>query len=581
MYRKTLSGLFVAICLTACGQSGGNTVDVETDVETEPVSETANFSWFEYTGADEQFAGSIGDDQYRNPILAGYYPDPSVVRVGADFYMVNSTFGFYPGVPVHHSRDLVNWTQLGNVIDRPDMMPFDRLHLGQTGIYAPTIEHKDGTFYMTTTCIACGGNFIVTAEDPAGPWSDPVWLPHLEGIDPSIFFDDDGRMFIVHQRTPPEKSFDAHSALYVMEVDPETFEQVSDDVMLVDGATEAPWHTEYIEGPHIYKVDGSYILSAPGGGTGYYHGQLVYRSDNVFGPYEPYPGNPVLTQFGLPDDRDNPVTATGHADIFDDGNGNWWAVFLATRVYDLDVPPQDPGRFHTGRETFLLPVTWQDGWPIILEPGEAVPAVAKKPDLPAGDVATPPTTGNFTVREEFDRDSLAPQWLFIRTPKAEWWQMEDGQLKLEPRAERVGAGAQPSFIGRRLQHMTATVETELSAMSQTPGDEAGLLAIQNSAHYYAFGIVVEENGERSIVLRRRGSTDEPAEGEVLAQSALSGDGPWQLRMEIDKGEIAFAYRSNGEDYAYLLDAGDSSVLTTAQAGGFTGAVAGMYTQRAP
>lgn len=541
----------------------------------------ATFDWFEYSGNDAIFARPRPEGTYQNPILAGYYPDPSIVRVGDDYYLINSTFAFYPGIPVFHSTDLVNWRQIGNAIDRPDMMPFDNLHLGYNGVYAPAIEYKDGTFYIINTCVGCGGNFVITSKDPAGPWSDPIWLPHIGGIDPSIFFDDDGKVYVVHHRDPVDKKYDAHTAVWIMEVDPVTFAPRSEDIMLVDGATPQPWHREYIEGPHIYKVKGKYILSFPGGGTGYYHGQLAYRADIPFGPYEANPNNPILTQFGLPDDRPDPVTATGHGDMVEDQNGQWWMVFLGTRPYDLSKPPQDPGRFHTGRETFLLPVTWtEDGWPVVLDKGTAVPLNPLKPNLPASQPQTVPITGNFTYRDDFDGDKLALQWLFVRTPHETWWKTNDGKLTLQAHADRLATNGQPSFIGRRVQHMNATTTTQMTFVPKSAGEEAGIMAVQNNEHFYAFGRGVNDKGEQVLRVRKRQGSNDPATGVVLAEKALttSAGQPVWLKVHLDKGEISFAYSADGKTYTSVLDKADSQTLTTATAGGFTGAVIGMYAE---
>lgn len=583
MNKRLLTALGLAALglLTACSDTQAPSASRDTPAP--PAADgKAHFAWLEYSGDDELFKLPLGDNQYRNPILAGYYPDPSVVRVGEDFYMVNSTFGFFPGVPVFHSRDLVNWTQLSNAVHRPEQMSFDGINLGNNGIYAPAIEYRDGTFYVITTCVACGHNFVVTATNPAGPWSDPIWLPHLQGIDPSIFFDDDGKTYIVHHRDPDNKRYPAHTALWVMEVDPVTFAPLSDDVMLVDGGDEAPWNTEYIEGPHIYKVNGTYYLSAPGGGTGYYHQQLLYKSANVFGPYEPNPNNPVLTQYGLPDDREFPVTATGHADMVDDGKGNWWAVFLGTRVYDLNKPnQQDPGNFHTGRETFLLPVTWQDGWPVILEKGKALPNVAEKPNLPTA-AAARPLTGNYSLREEFTDAELGLNWQFIRTPRSQWWQTGNGELVLEPRTDRLGDYNQPSFTGIRLAHMNASISTQVQFVPQASGDAAGLLALQNDEFFFSFALSQNAEGKPVVRVRKRAGKDDPIEGKTLIEQAITitpGE-PVYLRMSVNKAKASFAYSLDGKTYSELIDGISASPLTTAAAGGFTGALVGPFAEKA-
>jgi alpha-N-arabinofuranosidase len=548
----------------------------------EPQEQTsARFDWFEYSGHDEVFEASLAEGEYRNPILAGFHSDPSIVRAGQDYYLINSTFGFYPGIPIYRSRDLVNWTQIGNVVDRPDMMPFEGIHLSYHGVYAPSINYRDGTFYVINTCVACGGNFVVTATNPAGPWSDPIWLPHIEGIDPSIFFDDDGKAYIVHHRNPPVMRFPEHTAVWLMEVDPVTFAPRSEDVMLAESDRAAPWRTEYLEGPHLYKVNGLYYLSAAGGGTGYYHGQLIYRSTRPFGPYEANPNNPILTQFGLPDDRPDPVTATGHADLVQDAAGDWWAVFLGTRVYDLATPPQDPGNFHTGRETFMLPVTWREGWPVILDRGAAVPYAVRAPRLPRTEAARRPTTGNFTIREEFLGRSLGPSWLFARTPLSQWWRTGNGRLTIEPRPDRMGENKQPSFIGQRVAHMTASVTTRMS-FTPSSSAEAGLMAVQNDDHYYAFGLAQNPEGETVLRVRSRDGSNSPAHGQTVAERAvrMRAGRPIYLRISIDKADVDFAYSLDGRAYEIVVDNASARPLTTAGAGGFNGAIVGMYAERA-
>ena len=545
------------------------------------VDANAHFDWFDYAGNDAIFNKPLAADEYQNPILAGVHPDPSIVRVGEDFYLINSTFGYFPGIPIFHSRDLVNWTQIGNVISRPEQLPYKNVALAQLGVYAATIEYRNGVFYVINTCVGCGGNFVVTATNPAGPWSDPIWLPQLGGIDPSIFFDDDGKTYIVHHRNPSPQKYPAHTAIWVMQVDPKTFKPLSDDVMLVDGSVKQPWHTEYVEGPHIYKVKGTYYLSSPGGGTGYFHGQLVYKSDKVFGPYTANPNNPVLTQLGLPDNRENPVTATGHADMFEDGKGNWWAVFLGTRVYDLDKKDQqDPGNFHTGRETFMLPVTWKDGWPVILDKGQPVPYQVKKPALPATEKPKRALTGNFSVHETFTEEKLAPHWLFIRAPLTHWWKTGKGELVITPRDEVIGNFGNPSFIGRRLAHMTASFGTKLEFNPQSPADEAGLLAVQTDEFFYAYGLSKNAAGDKVLRVRKRAGKDQPVHGEVIAEKVikLKNGEPVYLRMNVDKADLDVSYSLDGKNYRSLLDNADAKVLTSAMAGGFTGAVVGMYAE---
>jgi alpha-N-arabinofuranosidase len=307
------------------------------------------FEWFEYTGNAAVYEmHAAGPEEHMNPLLSGFYPDPSIVRVEEDFYLVTSSFAYYPGIPLFHSRDLVHWTQLGHVLDRPSQLDLDSLRISR-GVFAPTIRFHDGTFYVICTLVDAGGNFLVTATDPGGPWSDPVWLP-FDGIDPSIFFDADARVYITNNGAPSyEPLYAGHRAIWIQEFDLETQEMIGPRQMIVDGGVNIEEEPVWIEAPHQFTRDGLYYLIAAEGGTGVNHSEVVFRSDDPMGPYEPYDKNPILTQRHLDPGRPFPVTSSGHADFVELPNGDWWAVFLATRPYANDF-------YNTGRETFMLPV---------------------------------------------------------------------------------------------------------------------------------------------------------------------------------------------------------------------------------
>jgi len=339
--------------------------------------EPAHFTRFAYEGhAREQVQPRPGD--YRNPILSGYYPDPSVTRVGEDYYLVNSSFAHFPGIPVWHSKDLVNWTQIGNAIDRPGQLDFAGRGASEA-VFAPAISWHDGIFYIVNTCVRCKGNFIITARNPAGPWSDPIWLP-FEGIDPSIYWEGD-RAYIVNNRAPAEPPrYEGHRAIWIQEYDWRKGEMVGESTQLVNGGVDLRAKPVWIEGPHIFRKDGYYYLTAAEGGTSVNHSQVVFRSKELRGPYQPFAGNPILTQRDLPADRPDPITSAGHAQLVQTPKGDWWATFLAVRPYEGDY-------YNIGRETFLLPVTWRDGWPIILPHKTAIPYAAARPNLPRGKAA--------------------------------------------------------------------------------------------------------------------------------------------------------------------------------------------------
>ena len=293
------------------------------------------------------------DRLFTNPILAGFYPDPSICRVGNNYYMINSTFSYFPGIPVFHSKDLVNWKLIGHVMDRPEQMDLTGLGVSR-GIFAPAIRFNKGIFYVTCTLVDAGGNFIVTSASPEGPWSNPVWIPKINGIDPSMFFDDNGKAYIIYNSVAPDNKplYDGHRTIRMYEFDVENLKVFGEEKVLVNGGVDLSKKPVWIEGPHIFKVNDYYYLIAAEGGTGDQHSEVVFRSDNVDGPYVPYEKNPILTQRHLDPDRKNPITSTGHADLIQTENGDWLAVFLGCRPYSMS----GDGFYNTGRETFLAPV---------------------------------------------------------------------------------------------------------------------------------------------------------------------------------------------------------------------------------
>lgn len=568
--RRAFSGLLVpAVAMASwlgvvgCGAPGSPSPDASMD---------PRFDWFEYRGDDAVFRDSAaGPGEYQNPIIAGFYPDPSVTRVGDDYYLVTSTFAYFPGIPIFHSGDLVSWRQIGHVIDRPTQLDFDGLRMSE-GVFAPTIEHHEGTFYVLNTCVGCGGNYLVTATDPAGPWSDPVWLPEVGGIDPSLFFDEDGRAYVLNNDAPAGPPlYDGHRAIWIQELDPRAQQTFGSRTMLVDGGVDISRQPVWIEGPHLMKLDGWYYLTAAEGGTGTGHSQVVFRSREVLGPYEPYADNPILTQRDLDPDRPDPVTSAGHADMVQTPNGEWWATFLAVRPYEGDD-------YNTGRETFMLPVHWADGWPVILPQGQRIPYRHARPDLPPDPAPPIPTTGNFTVRDEFESSELAPHWLTIRTPRARSYDLtaHPGALTLRARPQHIGRRSQPSFIGRRQQHMNATATTAMMYAPQRPGDRAGLVAFQNEDFYYLMS-VTREAGRRVIQLHRAAGRGEGPEPTLLASEPLRGRAaPLYLRVRANRDRYDFLYGYEPGEWTVLHAGADGRILSTRAAGGFVGVTLGMY-----
>lgn len=523
------------------------------------------FEWFEYTGRDNVFETPLPAGHYRNPILAGYYPDPSITRAGNKFYLVNSTFAYFPGIPVFESSDLVHWQQLGHAIDRPTQLKYDGLGVSR-GVFAPTIEYHDGLFYIFNTHVDGGGNFVITARDPKGPWSDPVWLPDLvDGIDPSMFVDDDGRAYVMNNGPPEgEPLYEGHRAIWIQEFDRERLVTKGPRKVLVNGGIDLRQKPIWIEGPHIYKRDGWYYLNCAEGGTGPQHSQVILRSRSPWGPFAPSTTNPILTQRGLPEDRKDPITNAGHADLVEAPDGSWWAVFLSSRTYA-------DGQYNTGRETFLLPVEWRDGWPSILPPHTPIPYVVRGPKfMKSGDQA--PFSGNFTWRDEFDAAALKHAWFHLRTPKEPWWDLKrkPGALSIHAQSGGFAEGGSPSFLARRQQHLTF----DASLGMRVPNDRgigAGLVAFQNEMHWYFIGARHIDSHLEIFVEKRAGS-----EHTTIARTRVDVQQQVDFKVSGDRGAYSFGYRLPKGEWQILADNQDGTILSTERAGGFVGAVIGPY-----
>jgi beta-glucosidase len=522
------------------------------------VAEPVSFEWFEYRGRDAVFETPLPARHYRNPILAGFHPDPSVTRAGNKFYLVHSTFAYFPGIPVFESTDLVHWKQIGNVIDRPSQLDFAGLGISR-GVFAPAIEYHDGTFYVLNTAVDSGGNFFVTAKNPAGPWSDPVWLKDIDGIDPSLFFDHDGKAYLLNNGPPEGKPlYDGHRAVWIQQLDIAAGKPVGPRKVLVNGGVDLSKQPVWIEGPHLYRKDGWYYLMCAEGGTGPNHSQVILRARSVWGPYEPYAGNPILTQRSLPRDRPNPVENAGHADLVQGPDGSWWATFLASRTYDGD-------QYHTGRETFLLPVTWQDEWPVILGAGKAIPYTAPGPKF-MGRGNQAPLSGNFTWRDDFNTKSLQPAWLQVRVPRDRWFEIDGRALKIEPKREPLDSTANPSFLARRQQHTAFDASTAFTPPA-SGSVAAGLAAFQSEKYWYFFGV----RGSELFLEKKSGRFVEK-----IASAPLPAARQLKLRISADARAYSFYFDADGKGWKPLKEADDGSILSTAVAGGFVGAVVGPY-----
>ena len=521
----------------------------------------ARFDEFRYSGEDAAHR-ALGPGEFRNPILSGYYPDPSVTRVGDDYYLVNSSFAHFPGIPVFTSKDLVHWTQLANAIDRPEQLDFTGRRTSQ-GVFAPDISWHDGLFYIANTCVECGGNFVITAKDPAGPWSNPIWLP-FEGIDPSIYWEGD-KAYIVNNRAPDEPPrYDGHRAIWIQEYDWRAGKMVGPSTQLINGGVDISKKPVWIEGPHILRKDGTYYLTAAEGGTSGNHSQVVFRSKSLRGPFTPFEGNPILTQRDLDPARPDPIGSAGHAKLVQTQKGDWWATFLAVRPYADDY-------YTIGRETFLLPVRWENGWPIILPKGQAIRRKLKAPDLPSQPAPLLPTSGPISYVEPFDGPALPMQWIGIRTPKHPFYRLADGMLELDSGAPLGDLNGVPAFIGRRQQHANARFSTMLRYVPEKEGDRAGLAAVQSDRSHLFFGLT-RIAGETVVALYTREAADTDR---LVASAPVTVEGPVTLTIRMTGGTMAFDYAAGGATRT-LTQGLDATLLSTKKAGGFVGTVVGPY-----
>jgi xylan 1,4-beta-xylosidase len=477
--------------------------------------------------------------KYNNPVIPGFYPDPSVCRVGEDYYLVTSSFEYFPGVPVFHSRDLVHWRQIGYCLTRKSQLPLEGARTSG-GIYAPTIRYHDGTFYMVTTNVTGGGHFYVHTQDPYGEWSKPIWVEGAE-IDPSLFFDDDGKVYFTHK---------ARGGIVQSEIDIQAGKELTEKKLVWSGTGG-----KHPEGPHLYKINSRYYLMLAEGGTEYGHMVTIARSATPWGPFESCPHNPILTHRST----DNPIQATGHGDLIQAHDGSWWMVFLGIRPHGY------PPCHHLGRETFLAPVSWtDDGWPVVGQNG-TVSLEMEAQTLPLH------PWDEKDARDDFDEPNLHLCWNFLRNPHPEDWSLADrpGWLRLRGSPVSLDDIASPAWVGRRQRHFACRATTLLDFDPRRDGEEAGLTVRMNEHHHYEIAVTRLENNRFIIVRRRIGSL--PA---IVAREKIDA-GPVTLEIKADRDTYTLSY-ALGEQGSRTLAQGETRYLSTEVAGGFTGVYFAMY-----
>ncbi len=482
---------------------------------------------------------------YRNPILPGFHPDPSVCRVGEDFYLAVSSFEYFPGVPLFHSRDLVNWRPIGHALTRASQLDLTECP-PSSGVWAPTLRYHEGTFYLITTnynsrARGRAGKFLVTATDPEGPWSEPVWIDQ-PGIDPSLLFDDDGKVYL----TSNEAFSGLPIGIYQAEIDVRTGVLLTENRLIWEGMGGI-----YPEGPHLYHIGEWYYLLLSEGGSQMGHYVTVGRSRSPWGPFEGCPRSPILTHRDR-SGQGHPIQGTGHGDLVQAADGSWWMLYLAFRH-------SKPFFYHLGRETFLSPVRWDsDGWPVLVNPG--------RPDGTTDlrmDVETLPT---FPWPEEPVRDPLrvlGPRWSFLRNPEPGSWHVGDDGLRLRGGGGSLGGEGSPAMVCRRQQHFDCRVATRLHSVAR----EAGLTVYYQPEHHYDFHVTPV-----AVVLRK-------TIGDVSAVVAEHPRDPSEvLELEIvaDRDLYRFVVCGSGGERIELGTARTQFVSTEATVCSFTGVMIGMY-----
>ncbi len=528
-------------------------------------AQSALFRHFTYTGQDSYYAQNplTNAHEFFNPILPGWYSDPSICRVNNDYYLVTSTFGYFPGVPLFHSTDLINWRQIGNVLDRPSQLAhLQGQSLDRGGIYAPTIRYNahNHTFYMITTDVG-KGNFYVTTTNPFGPWSDPVYLPDVDGIDPSFFFDDDGKAYIVHKEdTQGKPKWSNYRSIKIIRFDVSSGKTFGRNEFFSEEGVGPEEHLGRDEGPHLYKINGKYYLICAEGGTGAFHSEVCYRADSVFGPYTRWSRNPMLTQRLLKENRSNPVACSGHVDMVQTPEGEWWGVFLATR-------PVNNGFENLGRETFLMPVKWsKDGFPYMTQEKDTVPMRLCMQNVVRG--ATP-TFGNFTWTDDFSGPKLKPEWLMLWGDASPFFTLNNG-LRLQCRPNTLAKSITPAYVGRRLQHHNFTVEVDMS-FTPTSNTAAGLMLLKNEDRQYYLCRTVD-----GVTLYRTNHGVMTPMGAALKLKPSVKN--LKFRVVSSGTKFSFFASFSGSEFCQVGNDVDASYLSTRSSGGFTGTIIGMFAE---
>ncbi|WP_281336446.1 glycoside hydrolase family 43 protein [Flavobacterium eburneipallidum] len=532
----------------------------------------AVFSKVVYQGDDQIYKKNpLKGDEFYTPILQGCYPDPAITKKGDDYYMVCSSFAMFPGVPIFHSKDLVNWTDLGGVLN--NVNEFNPHDTGiSAGVYAPGITYNphNDTFYMIVTAFSGNlGNIIVKTKDPMKGWGSPIKLG-FGGIDPSIFFDDNGKGYIVHNDAPDQgkELYNGHRVIKVWEYDVATDKVIpGTDKIIVDGGVDLSKKPIWIEAPHLYKKDGSYYLMCAEGGTGGNHSEVIFKSNSPKGPFIPASSNPILTQRYFPRERANKFDWAGHADLVKGPGDKYYGVFLGIR-------PNEKDRVNAGRETFILPVDWSGEFPVFenglvpLEPKLKMPKGVTE-NKTGKDGFFP--NGNFTFTENFTSQKLDYRWIGLRGPRENFATITKKGLQINPFAVNIKEVKPTSTLFHRQQHNSFSFATTMEYKPASEKDLAGIVCLQNEKFNYVFGVT--KKGNDTYVLLER---TEKGASKIIASSKIDIKKPVRLQVKAVGDSYEFSYSINGVDFTNLGGSVSGDILSTNVAGGFTGALVGLY-----
>lgn len=499
----------------------------------------------------------------ENPVLRGFNPDPSIVRVADDYYIATSTFEWYPGVQISHSRDLVNWRVIARPLERYSQLDM-RGNPNSGGIWAPCLTYADGLFHLIyTNSRRWTGpfkdvhNYLVTAPSITGPWSEPVYM-NSSGFDPSLFHDDDGRKWFINMIWDHRPGQNMFGGILLQEYDPKQ-KQLVGPIENIFRGTELG----LVEGPHLYKRDGYYYLLTAEGGTFITHAATVARSRSIHGPYEVMPNNPLISSAAHPTLA---IQSSGHGSFVEHKDGTWALAHLCRR-------PLANGRSTLGRETSLQKIEWVDGWPRLASGGQVPLDVYEGPELPMQPWRARP------ARDDFDDATLSIEWQAPRVSPAEVSSLtaRPGYLRLIGR-ESIMSHFEQSLIARRQQAKHVRATTCLQFEPQHFQQMAGLVAFYSTDSFYYLYVSHAPHARKCLSLMKceRGSVSFPVEKEY----PLDGLADVYLRLEIKDDRVSFFYSRDGETYYAVGWEQDASILSDEHAVpcGFTGNFVGMACQ---